>query len=72
MGQSPDWKVQWVGHRPEKQKVMGSIHSQGTCLSCRPGPQLGAWRGNRSMFLSHINVSLPLFLPPFPSLKINK
>ena len=25
-------------------------------------------RGNQSTFLSHINVSLPLFLPPFPSL----
>ena len=29
-------------------------------------------RGNRSMFLSHMNVSLPLFLPPFLSLKIRK
>ena len=27
-------------------------------------------RGNWSMFLSHIDISLPLFLPPFPSLKI--
>ena len=37
-------------------------------------PWLGVCtRGNRSMFLSHINVSLLLFLPPFPSLlKINK
>ena len=25
-------------------------------------------RGNWSMFLLHIDVSLPLFLPPFPSL----
>ena len=25
-------------------------------------------RGSQSMLLSHINVSLPLFLPPFPSL----
>ena len=29
-------------------------------------------RGNQLMFLSHINVSLPPFLLPFPSLKINK
>ena len=25
-------------------------------------------RRNQSMYLSHIDVSLPLFLPPFPSL----
>ena len=29
-------------------------------------------RGNQSMFLSHIIVLLPLFLPPSLSLKINK
>ena len=53
------------GHHPSKQKVPGSIPSRGTCLGCRFGP----WtRGNRSMFLSHLDVSLPLFLPPLPSL----
>ena len=30
-----------------------------------PGPQLGACRGNWSMYLLHIDVSLPLFLPHF-------
>ena len=29
-------------------------------------PSWGHVRGNYLMFLSHINVSLPLFLPPFP------
>ena len=44
-----------------------SIPSQGTCLGCRPGPQEGP-----SERQPHINVSLPLFLPPFPSLNISK
>ena len=35
-------------------------------------PDWGHARGNCSMFLSHIGVSLPLFYLPFPSLKINK
>ena len=36
-----------------------SIPSQDTCLGCRPGPQLGACERQP------INISLPLFLPPF-------
>ena len=39
----------------------------GTCLGCRPGPQWGAYERQ-----PHNDVSLSLFLPPFPSLKINK
>ena len=31
-------------------------------------PGWGHGRGNQLMYLSHINVSLSLFLPPFPSL----
>ena len=41
--------------------VVGPASGWGVCV-----------RSNWSMFLSHINVSLPLFLPPLPSLKINK
>ena len=41
-----------VGCCPAKQKVTGSIPGQ----------------SNQSMFLSHINVSVPLFFPSFPSL----
>ena len=48
--------------------LAGSIPSQGTSLGCRLGPQLGRARGNQSMDLLHIDVSLPLFLPPFPFL----
>ena len=59
--------AQWIECRPENQRVAGSIPSQGTCLGCGPGPQWGAHERKLQ-----IDVSLPLFLPPFPSLKINK
>ena len=58
-----------VGCHPEKGKVAGLIPGQGTCLGCGFSPLLGVpTRSNRSMFLAHIDVSLPLILPPFPSL----
>ena len=44
--------AQWIECWPVNQKVAGSIPSQGTNLSCRPGPQLGAYE--RQL----INVSL--------------
>ena len=59
--------AQWIEHWPVNQKVTGLIPSQGTCLGHRPDPGWGAVRGSQMIFLSHINVSLPLFLPPFPS-----
>ena len=31
----------WIEHRPMNQRFAGLIPSQGTCLDCRPGPQLG-------------------------------
>ena len=52
--------AQWIGCWPANQKVTGSIPSQGTCLGCRPGTQLGVCKRQP------ISVSLPLFLPPFP------
>ena len=57
-------EAQRIEHRPVNQKVTGSIPSQGTCLGCGPGPQLG--EHDRK---PHIDVSLPLFLPPFPSIE---
>ena len=32
--------AQWIEHWPANQSVTGSIPSQGTCLGCRPGPQV--------------------------------
>ena len=52
--------VQWIEHQPMSQRVPGSIPSQGTCLDCGPGPQW--WTCEKK---PHIDVSLPLFLPPF-------
>ena len=53
--------AQWVEHWPVNQRVTGSIPSQGTCLGCNVGPQQEA-----SERQPHFDVSLPLFLPPFP------
>ena len=60
--------AQLVGRHPTKRKVAGSIPGQGTCLGCRFSLQSGCRRNNRLMFFSYIDVSLPLFLPPFLSL----
>ena len=55
--------AQWLVN----QKVSSSIPRQGTCLSCGPGPQLGACE--RQLF----DVSLPFSLPsPLSKNKINK
>ena len=60
--------AQWIEHQPVSERVAGLIPSQDTWLGCRLGPQKGACERE-----PHIDVSLSLFLPPFPfSLKINK
>ena len=61
--------VWWTECQPENCKVAGSIPRQGTCLGGGPGPQLGACERQLSMYLLHIDVSLPLLLFPSPSLK---
>ena len=63
--------AQLVVHHPTNWKVASwfpSIAGQGTCLGCRVRPCLGQVQEATNQFLSHINVSLPFFLPPFPSL----
>ena len=55
--------AQWTECWPANKRVTGSIPSQGTCLGCGPDPQKGARERQPP-----IDVSLPLFLPPFPSL----
>ena len=42
----------WVEHQPANQKVTGLIPGQGTCLGCRPGPQLGVCERSPSLHLS--------------------
>ena len=53
--------AQWTERWPANPNVLeaGSAPSQGTCLGCGPSD-------NQSMYLSHIGVSLPLFIPSFP------
>ena len=34
--------AQWIVRQPVNPKVAGSLPSQGTCLSCWPGPLMGA------------------------------
>ena len=59
--------AQWIECQPVNQRVTGSIPGQGTCLGYGPGSQWGVHERQ-----PHIDVSLPLFLPPSSSLKINK
>ena len=57
----------------QTKSLLGSIPGQGSCLGRGSGPWLGGCEGNPSMFLSHIDASLLLFLPsPFSKNKINK
>ena len=51
--------AQWTEHRPANQRVTSSIPGQGTCLGCRPGPQLG-------VHVRQPHTDVPL---PSPSLK---
>ena len=53
--------AQWIQCWPVNQRVAGLIPSQDKCLVCGPGPQWGMHKRQ-----PHIDVSLPLFLPPFP------
>ena len=59
--------AQWIDCRPANQKVAGSIPSQGTCLCCGPGPQLGACK-RQLIDASPAHRFFSPFLPPFPSL----
>ena len=54
--------AQWIEHQPVNGKVTGSIPSPGTSLGCGSSPQKGV--SERQL----ADVSLLLFLPPFPSL----
>ena len=55
-----------------KQRVTCLIPGQGTRLGFSWSPVRVCARGNETTFLPHTSVSLSLFLPPFPSLKISK
>ena len=54
---------QWIERLTVNQRVSRVIPGQGTGLGCRPGPPQRECERQ-----PHIDVSLPFFLPPFPSL----
>ena len=47
---------------PKGSILIGLILSQGMCLGCQPGPRLGEWEEQLIIYVSHIDVSLPVFL----------
>ena len=55
--------TQWTEGQPVNQSVAHSIPSQPICLGWGPGPQ---WGGCERQL--QIDISLPPFVPPFPSL----
>ena len=58
----PGWCGSWIERQKGNQKAASLIPSQDTCLGCGPGPQEGTHKRQ-----PHIDVSLRLFFPPFPS-----
>ena len=71
-GLVPTGVAQSGGHHSAKPKATGSIPARGTQMGCGLVPIRVCERGNQSMFLSHMDISLPLFLPPSLSLSKNK
>ena len=49
--------AQWI--ESVNQRVADWIPSQGTCLGCGPGPQLGSTRGNHTLMFLSFCSSLP-------------
>ena len=56
--------AQWIECQPENQRVSGSVPNEGTCLGFEPGAQEETPKKQ-----PHADVSLPVFLLLFPSLK---
>ena len=64
--------AQWTECRPVNQKVTGFIPSQGTCLGCRPEPQLEVRRRQlMDVSFAHQCIS-PSLSPSLPLSQINK
>ena len=60
--------AQWIECQPVDQRVTGSILSQGTCLGCGPGPQMGTCERQ----LMGFSPSLTPFLLLFPKINFKK
>ena len=55
--------AQWVGHRPTKQGVAGSIPGEGTCLGCRFSPWLGRFLAHTKRQPIDVSLSSQCFSP---------
>ena len=62
--------AQWNVHWPANQRVVGLILSQGTCLGCGPGPQLGVCETQPTEVSLTLRCFSPSFSPSPPSLKL--
>ena len=51
--------AQWIERWSANQGVAGLIPSQGTCLRCRPAPQLGARERQPHIDVSLLSLSIP-------------
>lgn len=60
--------AQFVGHHTAEQKVASLIPAQVHAWAMGPNEVGACARGNQLIFLSHIDVSVFIFLPPVPSL----
>ena len=58
--------AQWIEWQPANPKVASSIPGGAHAWVTGQVPIWGCARGNQSMYFSHIDISLPPFLPPFP------
>ena len=54
--------AQWIGRQPANPQITGSIPDQDRCLGGPPGPQLRPCGRQPFMYLSRIDVSLPVSL----------
>ena len=57
--------AQWTECQPVNPKVRFPVRAHAWVAG--QVPSWGRVRGSQSLYLLHIDVSLPLFLPPFPS-----
>ena len=60
--------VQWIECQPANQVSPVQFPVRAHAWVVGQVASRGRVKGNQSIDLSHIDVSLPLFLPPFPSL----
>ena len=64
--------AQWIECQPANQEAAGSVPSQGTCLGCRPVPNLEASKRQPTRYISHTLMFLSLSFSLLSPLSKNK